>query len=113
MEYVRSVVIFVVVVLMACNSVYELAPTYLVDARPDGFVCSHGVPFGAGTPVPIDSAYGVEAARFNRERTIAYLSLCLTIMPRAAGCDLYLSPFTTTTASFNQFTKLSGVSTPD
>ena len=63
--------------------------------------------FAAGTPVPLDGAYSVEAARFTSDEKVAYLSLC---MPDGTGCDLYQSAFSDTTHNFGLFAKLNGLS---
>jgi hypothetical protein len=101
----------IVILASGCNAVFGLTPTKVaeLDARPDGFICSRSSPFDPGTPVPISGMYSVEAARFNRERSIAYLSLCPASGDKA-GCDLYSSGFNVETASFTAFSKLNGVS---
>jgi hypothetical protein len=72
-------------------------------------LCEVGKPFPTGTPVPLDGAYSVEAARFTTDQTIAYLSLCPANPIDKTKCDLYQSAFSTKTQSFGLFAKLDGL----
>ncbi len=79
-----------------------------VERPSDGTpICSLGRPFPAGTEVPIDGAYSVEAARFTPNQSVAYLSLCPPSGLKTA-CDLYTSPLLD--GRFTSYTKLAGVS---
>ncbi len=99
-----------VVACCGCNTIYGLDETTQrdPDARPK---CMAGAPFGAGVEVPIVGDHSVEAARFTRNRSVAYLSLCPTNLadPRP-GCDIYTSPYSLETESFSGFSKMTGVS---
>jgi hypothetical protein len=70
--------------------------------------CDHGGAFPAGTPLAIDGAYSVEAARFNPAQTVAYLSLCDASGVKST-CDLYTA-FLTSANVFGGYSKLNGVS---
>jgi Tol biopolymer transport system component len=98
-----------VLFVCACNSLYELEDTrVLLDARP----CTGGTSFGAPMRVEIDPFYSVEAARFTRNRGVAYLSLCPvgTANPKP-GCDIYTSVYSAETEAFSAFSRMGGVST--
>jgi hypothetical protein len=90
----------VLVCLAGCDSTLGLAHLPL---------CEAGTPFATGTPVPLDGAYSVEAARFTSDQTIAYLSLCPASPIDKSKCDLYQSAFSTKSRSFGLFAKLDGL----
>lgn len=92
--------------LASCNPLFGIQETVLIDAeaRPDGYVCPHDQPFGSGTEVRIDGAYSVEAARFNPERSLAYLALCANNDKNM--CELHTSPYSVTTGEFTAYTAL-------
>ena len=99
--------------LVGCNEIYGLDPTTvrIVDARPP---CKAGTPFSTGVEVQIAGNHSVEAARFTRNRGVAYLALCPPDLPDPKpGCDLYTSAYSVETESFAGFSKLNGVSTLD
>lgn len=98
--------------LVGCNEIYGLDPTTvrLVDARPP---CAAGSPFTATADVPIAGDYSIEAARFTRSRSVAYLSLCPTnVADPKPGCEIYTAPYSYDTEMFAGFTKVPKASDP-
>lgn len=76
----------------------------------DGRTCGRGTPFSPGMPVTIAATYSVEAARFNRSQTLAYLSLCDPNAPNVKDtCDVYTGLATGDNA-LGGFNKMTGVS---
>ena len=99
--------------LVGCNEIFGLDPTTIrtTDAREP---CEAGTPFTGSVEVPIVGNHSVEAARFTRNRGVAYLSLCPPDLPDPKrGCDLYTSVYSTQTESFSGFSIMNGVSTMD
>jgi Tol biopolymer transport system component len=97
------------VLLCGCNAVFGLDETTGVagDAREP---CAAGAPFGAGVEVAVMGTDSIEAARFNRLRSLAYLSLCAN--EDKTRCDLYTAPLTDT-GGFGGASKLTGISVND
>jgi hypothetical protein len=97
-----------------CNAFFGLTPTGVYDGSVplDARMCSQDEPFTRTENVPIDGTYSVEAARFNPERSLAYLSLCPS-NGNKTECELYTSPFSVATGEFTAFSKIEGVNDPD
>ncbi len=101
--------VIAVLLLAACQQTFGLTPVSGSDAPVDVRTCQRGTPFEAGTAVPIEGEYSVEAARFVSDRSRAYVALC-PVNTNFADCDLYDSVFDPI-AGLTQHDKLGAVST--